>query len=129
NLFSSSDQFSKSSFTLFLDHVCVPRVLSKSYRFGGTEALENERIRICQFLSTFDKANRSRYFEEINEVTQRLLIRRGLRRIDESKIYVDEQGIRTAGDKLLREGFQRLKNFSNISGIQLLDTTKVILVK
>jgi len=115
----------------FLHRVCVPKVMAKSYHLKGTEALEAERIKLCQYLSEHDPANKTTYFQEISDITQRSIIRKGIRQIDESKIYVDELGIRSTGEKILKERFQRFMEYSNLSveTVRIPDTSKVLLVQ
>ena len=81
----------------FLARVCTLDVLACSYHFSGTKDLESERIRICQFLSEIDATRIKIYSEEISTITSRSLIREGIRQIEVSKIYVDENVIRRQG--------------------------------
>src|SRR5262249_29268754 len=50
----------------------------------------------------------------------RSIIRKGIRQIDVSKIYVDEQGIRTVGQTILKESFARYKEMAALSSIETL---------
>ncbi|MGO9378999.1 MAG: hypothetical protein ACLP29_10680 [Dissulfurispiraceae bacterium] len=124
-LFDIQDQFCPKELNEFLSKVCTIDVLACSYHFTGTKDLDTERIRICQFLSERDSANLKTYSNEISTITSRSLIRKGMRQIDVSKIYVYESGVRTAGRKLFEESFARyreLASMSSIETLQMLDT-------
>ncbi|MGB8353813.1 MAG: hypothetical protein WCD79_08010, partial [Chthoniobacteraceae bacterium] len=111
----------------FLDKVCTQKVMAASYHFTGTQALENERLFVCQHLCRIDPTNQAAiYSKEIDEITQRAFIRKGIQKVEEGKIFVDEAGIRKTGDKLLRESFKRYVDFSSLkgsAGLRLLDTS------
>ena len=124
-LIDVADQFSPRELHEFLFRVCTIDVLACSYHFTGTKDLEAERIRICQFLSEEDQTNLKAYSDEISTITSRSLIRKGMRQIEVSKIYVDEKGVRATGRRLLEESFARyreLASMSSIETIQMLNT-------
>jgi hypothetical protein len=60
------------------------------------------------------------YSDEISSITSRSIIRKGMRQIAVSKIYVDEQGIRAASWSLLEESFTRYKEMASLSNIDTL---------
>ncbi len=113
-LIPDAKSFEPRRLTTFLHRVCVPRVLSRSYHFEGTTDLESERLRLCQFLSEFDAQALKAYSAEITAITERTLIRRGMQQIEESKIYVDELGIRGRGRRLFTELFERFRAFADL---------------
>lgn len=119
------DEFNKEKLIYFLKYICRPEVYDSSYLFESQEHLENERVEVCLLLSKLDEENFEDYFNEISEISRNQLIRQGIKQIDESKIYVDVQGIRKAIDKDLLEGFNRLMNLLSlpISQIDKLDTS------
>ena len=98
----------------FLRYVCVPTIMDSSVEFNSSEEIELERISICQILTDLDAANAETYLDEVKERTQRLVVNRGLRLVEQSKIYVDVEGIRTATDTELRDNFNRYKEFLSI---------------
>ena len=119
-LLDIADQFRPEELHEFLFRVCTVDVLACSYHFTGTKDLEAERIRICQFLSERDPTNLKAYSDEISTITSRSLIREGMRQIDDSKIYVDETGVRTTGRRLLEESFARYRELASMSSIDTL---------
>jgi hypothetical protein len=124
---SSATNFPTRRASVFLHRVCTQKVMAGSFHFSGTDSLENERLIVCQYLCRVDPTNQPTYSKEIDEITQRVFIRRGIQKVEEGKIYVDQTGIRNAGDKLLRESFRRYLDFATLerSGLRLLDTSKL----
>ena len=123
-LFNIDNNLTQPQLNYFLWKVCTIDVLACSFRFSGTEDLENERIRICQYLSERVPTNLRLYSDEISSITSRSIIRKGIQQIAVSKIYVDEQGIRTVGYPLLEESFTRYRkmaSFSTIDTLRMLD--------
>ena len=114
-LFDISLDFPDEYVNYFLSKVCTIEVLACSYHFSGTEDLEAERIRICQHLSRRDATNSTSYSNEISTITSRSIIRKGMMQLDESKIYVDEDGIRSAGRRIFAESFGRYKEITSLS--------------
>jgi len=91
--------------------------------FENQDDLDNERIDICSLLTQIDKDNFEEYINEISEINRNLLIRQGIKQIDESKIYVDVKGIRNSVEKDINESFERYINLQTLSldQIQKLD--------
>jgi hypothetical protein len=120
DLLPQAPNFPPPLLTYFLSHVCTQKVMAGSFHFTGTEALEHERLQILQYLCRTDAVSRPAYSEEIDQITQRRFIRRGIQKLDEGRIYVDEAGIRGTGEKLLAENFHRYLDISSLKGIEAL---------
>lgn len=120
------DSYSLPQLTYFLRYVCVPSIMDSSVEFMSSEDVELERISICQVLTDIDPANAEHYLDEVKEITQRLVVSRGLRLVEQSKIYVDVEGVRRAVDSELRDGFNRYKEF--LSSPALNQTTERLIV-
>ncbi len=86
----------ESNTCYFLSNICTPDILYKSIFFKGTDDIENERMAILQFLSRKDSKNVSIYKSEINEITKKSIIRKRIQELDESKIYIDLDGLKIA---------------------------------
>jgi len=93
--------------TFFLRYVCVPRILDDSTAFSTVTEVETERIRICQFLSDFDPPNGEVYASEIRAITRDAQVAQLLAQIESSKIYVDEEGLKSAFHDKLSALFER----------------------
>jgi len=114
----------------FLKHICKQEVFDSSYLFENQDELDNERIEVCSILTRLDEDNFEEYINEISEISRHILIRKGIKQIDESKIYVDVKGIKKSLEKDIRESFERSMNLLNLSLDQIvkldLDSDNVI---
>ena len=130
-LFDLETRFGKERLLLFLSGVCVPKVLARSPVFDSSEDVSLERIRICQFLARGNRSNADKHIEEINDLTQQLVIRRGVREVDSSKIFVDVDGLKQAGRPRWKHSFARLTELAesdSTSAIETIDTTEIIVI-
>lgn len=91
----------------FLRHICVPRILEDTTYFDGIEAIDQERIAICQFLLLIDRKNVSVYQNEIRSITRNSEIASLLSKVQTSKIYVDDAGIKATLEISLLEPLAR----------------------
>ncbi|MDF9663788.1 hypothetical protein [Bacillus wiedmannii] len=99
----------------FLKYICVFNVMDNSVVFENSEEVEKERIKVCQLLRQLDPDNEQKYSDEIKSITQKLMITKGMREIEKSKIYVDVIGIKKSLEKNLKESYTRYLAFqSNI---------------
>lgn len=114
------EQIEKVKLVYFLKNVCIPQVLDSSPTYNSTEEIEKERMAVCQLLVTLDPQNSDVYSEEIKSITQRLIIKNGIREIEQSKIYVNVEGIKKSIEKTFKESYNRylsLPNFNEGEGI------------
>lgn len=124
--------FPDDALQAFLGKVCTLDVLACTYHFKGTEAIESERLKLCQYLSSLTIPDKARYIQEISEITERTLIRQGMHQIDEGKIQIDEKGIKVSGESLFKESFNRFLDLSSMNAIQnlrLLEKSNLSLVQ
>ncbi len=117
------EKFEINKVVYFLKHICKQEVFDSSYLFETQDELDNERIEICSILTRFDSENFEEYINEISEINRSILIRKGIKQMDESKIYVDVKGIKRSIYKDIKESFDRSLNLLNLSldQIQKLD--------
>jgi hypothetical protein len=131
-LFELPQRFGKQRLILFLSEVCVPKVLARSPIFESSEEVSNERIRICQFLAKSDSSDIAKYSAEINGLTQQLVIRRGVRQVESSKIFVDIGGLKRAGRSRWRHSYDRLVEVvesKTIAELAAIDLTQIIVIE
>jgi hypothetical protein len=62
-------------------------------------------------LVDLDAKNIDEYHREIKEIQQRLMVKRRMREVEQSKIYVDIEGIKRSVEKIMRESFNRYMSF------------------
>lgn len=103
----------------FLKNICKQEIFNSSCEFENQDDLDNERIEICSILTRLDAANFEEYIKEISEISRNILIRKGIKQIDESKIYVDVKGVKKSLEKDLRESFERSTNLRSLPIDQL----------
>ncbi|NUN68613.1 MAG: hypothetical protein HUU02_02770, partial [Bacteroidetes bacterium] len=129
-LISSGAIFDKTLMLHFLRHICTLNVMRSSYQFSNTISLEQERVAICQHLIVLDAVNKEDYLKEIESINTKLLVRQTVRQIDESKIYVDEEGIKRTGEKIIKENYLRYIEYSTHKGAEefrIMDTKTMFL--
>lgn len=93
-LLNSAHLFNKQKITYFLSIVCTTEILQLSKYYESTYDVNEERIKICQFLANFDIENIYIYNTEIALLTQKNSISKVIGKIDEGKIYVNEEKIK-----------------------------------
>jgi len=97
----------KNVLIFFLKNVCTPRVLDDTTHFDSVEDIEAERIAICQTLLSLDSRNPKPYLDEIRNLTRDGKVASLLSKIQMSKIFVDEPGIRMTIESTLRDYLNR----------------------
>src|ERR1017187_2152935 len=102
--------FGQASITYYLRKVCVPNIMQISTAFSGTTDLEDERVAVCSMLIQIDHRNAEDYESEIREITRRQIIQRGVRHVEQSKVFVNLPYIRRWADRNLKENFARYQS-------------------
>jgi len=88
-------ELSRPMLVYLLRYLCIPGVLDSSIWYDSQEEVEQERIKICEWLSEVDADGRDAYTSEIAELTSRATIRDLTHKAGQSKIYVDTAGIKS----------------------------------
>lgn len=122
-LLSKFDQFNYDKILFYLKYSCGPEILKHSIHINGTRERLEERLSISRFLQEKDQEDKDFYEDEIKYISNILIIQKGLLELDESKIYVNEQGIINNELKEYEAVFQRFKTISGIA-----DKGKVLLL-
>lgn len=99
---------------IFFSLTCNTEIFKHSDYINGTKEGLTERIEICRKLQLIDKFNSEAYKFELNQLTNILIIQEGIQQLDESKIYVNEQGLINNELKEYEGLFLRYKTISNI---------------
>lgn len=111
---------------LFLRIVATSKIISRKVMvFKNSLQVIKERIEICQALSKIDTPNIEDYNNEISELTKRLSVQQRIKEIDQSMIYVDENGI--VGHELgeINKGFNRFRSIAELLNLNKIDTTGI----
>ena len=94
-------------FVYFLNEVCIPSQLDMLKSVRSTVDVLQERRAICALLTAVDPANSNSYEQELLLISKELTVRDGMRVIDNSRVHVDEHGIRRVCTRGLQESFSR----------------------
>ena len=87
-------EFTKTSYTeLFFFYSCNNETLKYYKHLNATKKRLDERINICSFLAKNFDTNKESYIQELNLLTNELIIHEGTQKLDESKIYANDQAI------------------------------------
>lgn len=122
-LLRSFDKFENHKIQFYLKFTCGPEILKHSIHIIGSKDRLEERLTICQFLREKDLNDKVFYDDEIKYISNILVIQKGLLELDESKIYVNEQGIVTKELKEYEAIYQRFKTIAGIA-----DKNKILLL-
>ncbi len=119
------DRFERPKLLYFLRRVCVPAVfvpavISGVFVFNSSQEVEDERVAICQLLNELDSERSEEYQAEIKAITTSQAVQGGIKQVNDSKIYVDLDGVRKAADKNLRESFNRYRTFAESNVDQMI---------
>lgn len=99
--------FNEAIYVYFLRYVATVRVMDDSIEFDTQEDVERERIKVCQFLITIDADNESIYSDEIRVLIYNIEVMALYDLVRTSKIYVNEEGIKSSVDSVLQIFYSR----------------------
>lgn len=106
-LIKDYEKFDKNKLHFFLQFNCKSQILDSSIYFEDTEAVESERINICQFLVEQKVSSSHLLLKEIKNITEQSLISKYIQVIEQNKIYVNEEGIKAKLHSSLVEYYLR----------------------
>lgn len=82
-----------SKVELFYNTVCSSETLKHSIYLNTTVELLSERLNIINYLLDTFPTNKKNYQEELNLISNELIIYEGTQKLEESKIYANDQAI------------------------------------
>ena len=111
-----TDAFRRDELIYFLRYVCVPEVLDQTLVLDSTRAVEDERTKILvlasEVVAQSGKTPPLEFVEELEAIKTRQVVRDTTLRVDQSRIYVNTEGIRRSVGQELRESWQRYLGLS-----------------
>lgn len=119
----------------FLRYICVPDVLDQSLALESTREVEDERaailVALSEMTSAEDRAPPSAFKDELRDIRTRQVVRDTTLRLDQSKIYVNIEGIRRALDVTLRELWNRYRfvRSNGADGVDFGQITQIVKTK
>lgn len=93
----------------FLGDICTLDIFKHSPFITSSKQKYHERIFVCKHLTKVHNILEKEYNDEIERLTKRLIIQKGIQEIDESKIYVNQTGIIETELKNINSIFKRFK--------------------
>lgn len=114
-LFSRISEFDERKFMYFLEFTCSPKVLMHSTFINNTKERLEERLSLANYIREKDVTNKN-IIAEIKSIQNILVIQQGLIDLDESKIYVNEQGIIENELQEFEAIYDRFEIISGITG-------------
>lgn len=114
SLFTKFNDFEKEKILFYLKFTCSHETLRHSPFISNSKERLEERLAISQFLKNEDIEDKQFYEDEIKDIQNVLTLKQGLMELDESKIYVNEQGIINNELKDYEAVFARFKSIAKI---------------
>jgi hypothetical protein len=112
-LTSFAQHFDRQCLLLLLYGACVPDVLdSFAIVYESQEEVEQERIRVCEWLVELDPDRRGTYTADIAALKSRATTREMAHTIGQSKIFVDTDGIRGSLNESFFDRVQRCATYA-----------------
>jgi hypothetical protein len=96
----------------YLDRIWRPEIMRKTLIYDGTKVIEEARIKACQKLVDLDPVNAKKYLEEIKERVKQQAIAKGMTLVEQSKVYVDIDGIKKVLRTKLGDTYARYKTIT-----------------
>ena len=106
-IINNYQKFDKNKLHFFLQFNCKSQILDSSMHIEDTETVESERINICQFLVEQEVTSADILLKEIKNITEQSLISKSIQVIEQNKIYVNEEGIKSKLQHALDEYYLR----------------------
>ncbi|MDP1814012.1 MAG: hypothetical protein Q8K92_06145 [Leadbetterella sp.] len=122
-LLKRTEEFDEGKFMFYIEHTCSPKILMHSTSFENSKQRLEERLSIANFIREKFPNNKN-IVSEIKSIQNILVIQQGLIDLDESKIYVNEQGIIENELQEYKAIYERFEVISRIT-----DKGKVFLLK
>ncbi|MBI9086394.1 MAG: hypothetical protein JEZ11_22530 [Desulfobacterales bacterium] len=104
-------QFDYSHLLYFLKNLCVEQIMDNSTCFNSSEEILYERVSVLRLLSTIDENGADEYQSEIRKILKNITIKKKIREIEQSKVYVDIASIKESLSVTLKENYNRYLSF------------------
>ena len=110
SFFYTNDKLQKTIIHFF-SNVWVEENLSLCNKFDTTEKIRQERIEVLQLLLQWDedKINSIKYTDEIKDLTFDQTLQKGLKKIDQTRVFVNESAISRWAESEILPDFNRWK--------------------
>lgn len=109
DLAQRADELGKDRVIAYLARVWRPEVMRQTVLYAGTREIEDARIRVCTVLASLDPQHADDYLAEIRRRVKQQEITKATTLVEQSKVYVDIQAIKSALRKRLGDSYSRYK--------------------
>lgn len=92
----------------FLDKVCIVEYLKHDIIYESIMEMHLERINIIHVLQQIDPDKNEIYEKELGVTTKKLIVLNGMRKLDESKIFINEDGIYESQHKIIEKLYENI---------------------
>ncbi|HIF9120921.1 TPA: hypothetical protein ACX6O4_001362 [Photobacterium damselae] len=106
---ASSSTIKKEKLIYFFENICTYEVMKRFPRLKSTNDIDKERISIFNKLRDINEINSEKYLNEIRDLTKRIVVKEGIKKVGQSKIYVDTENIKSELKSEVAEYFDRYK--------------------
>lgn len=110
--FASASDKRKAQIIAFLRDVWIEENLALCHQFESTAEVRDERMSVLQLLLGWEDARAQEYSEAIKDLTFDQTVQRGLQRIDQTRVFVNESAITRWAEKELEQDYERWKKIS-----------------
>jgi len=113
--FEAASETRKAQLIAFMRDVWVEENLSMCHQFESTSQVRDERMAVIQLLLGWDEARAPEYAEAIRQITLSQTLQRGLERIDQTRVFVNESAISRWAEKELEQDYDRWRRLAESS--------------
>ncbi|BCT95613.1 hypothetical protein LYSHEL_14840 [Lysobacter helvus] len=99
----------------YLRHVWLPEVMRQTTIYRSSAQIEEARIQVCRYLASIDAENAADYNGEIKDRVKRQEIAKGTTLVEQSKVYVDIEAIKTTLRARLGGAYARFRSLERPS--------------
>jgi len=108
-------KFSKEKMVYFLSKVCTVETLRYCLDFESINDVEQERIKICDYLNTIDTVNKETYSKEIENILKAQAVRKVIKEVDNARLFVNIENLKKMYSGTIKESFTRYKQIEHVS--------------
>ena len=105
------EDFDRELVLFFLRDICIESIMDRSIAFSSSSEVAEERLKICRLLIELNDEPIEPLQAEIKDIIRRLMIKKRIIDIEQSKIFVDVEGIKRKVSKTMKEPFNRYLSF------------------
>lgn len=114
-LITDSSKFDMEKFDFYIEFTCRSKILMHSHFIESSKERLEERLALANYIKSKTSDNKS-IQDEIKSIENILIIQQGLIDLDESKIYVNEEGIISSELQDFEAVYERFEIISGITG-------------